>query len=147
LRSTDGGGPLVDFGCGLAFVGVSCFRHDLFAYLCVPVAVVALTLGPRPRMLPFVLGAALPALAVWGPVVARADWRLVIHDLVIHRARFVRPARALPLPIPWRDCASLAECLGDPLVGAVALGLVAPVLGVVVVAGGRRLRLSDRRPA
>jgi hypothetical protein len=147
LRSADGGGPLVDFGCGLAFVGVSCFRHDLFAYLCVPVAVVALTLGRRPRMLPFVLGGALPALAVWGPVVARADWRLVVQEMVIDQARFVRPARDLPLPIPWRDCGSLAECVGDPLVGAVVLGLVAPVLGVIVVAGARRLGLNDRRPA
>jgi hypothetical protein len=146
LRSGDGGGVWAEVACGLAFVAVSCFRHDLFTYLCATGAVAALALGRRPRLLPFVLGGAVPALAVWGPLVARAGWRVVLQDLVIDQERFVRPARDLPLPTPWTACGSLAECFGDPLLGAVVLGLAAPVLGLVVLAGARRLGLVDRRP-
>jgi len=143
-----GGGPGVQFACGVAFGSVSCLRHDLFVYMTLAGAV-ALALAfhghrrpARRTVLAVLAGAAVPLLLVWGPIVVQAGW-WVADDLFITQVRHVQPARQLPLPALWGPTL-LPRWLIDPFASAVALTLVAPLLAFALVVGAGGLRLAGR---
>lgn len=94
--------------CGACFGLVGCFRHELFVYL---------VLGAIPAGCVFALvvrhwnlrriattggfialGAAIPLALVWLPLLAHAPLARILDDLAFDQARYVLPARSLPLP-------------------------------------------------
>lgn len=140
----------VDFASGVALLSVSCFRHDLFVYLVLALAAVALVLRPPlptvRRALAFAAGAAVPLLLVWLPLLAGAGWQAVSNDLFFDQIRYVNPARWLPLPPLVAFEGVLPAFLASPLSGAVALSLVGPGAALVAFVASRRLGLSTRVP-
>jgi hypothetical protein len=126
------------FACGVAFAGIACFRHDLFAYLAACLAALALvSRTPLPRgrrAIALAAGAALPLLFVWVPLLARAGFEPVLRDLVLDQIRYVSAARRLPLPSLVDAPGALPAFLVDFFPGAVALALAGPALALVALA-------------
>lgn len=144
--------------CGAAWGGIGCLRHDLFIYLCLTLAAIGLVWAVQNRAWPghafrvrlgwIVLGAAIPLILVWAPVIARAGLRQVLDDLWLDQVRWVLPARKLPMPsllsltpiTPWSF--RLPAFAAELLPSAVLLLLVAPVCAVlgIILAKNRSLR-------
>jgi hypothetical protein len=141
-------------GSGLAWGGLLCIRHDLFVYVSVGIALMALFWMLRDRascheavnsrrLALFFAAGSLPILAVWVPVLARAGARLVFQDLYLDQVKYVLPARALPLPPVLRISTDLWKLplpafLVERHQGAVVLCLAAPFLAIAMLARGRR---------
>ena len=139
---------------GLACGALLCIRHDLFVYMSVGVALMALLWMSRDRvgfreginsrqLALFLAASSLPILVVWVPVFARAGARLVFEDLYLDQVKYVLPARALPLPLLlnistdlWR--LPLPVFLVERHQGAVILCLAAPFIAIAMLALGRR---------
>lgn len=134
---------------GAALGAVGCLRHDLFIYLCLALAVLALgwaawnrRLRPAPELLRGgawgALAAAVVLGALWIPTFARAGFAQVAADLYFDQVRHVLPARVLPLPLltPMLGTPrgpALPALLGQPFEGAVALTLVGPALALLAL--------------
>jgi hypothetical protein len=134
------------FACGAALAGVACFRHDLFVYLAACLGALALLWRARlpdvRRASAFALGLALPLLAVFAPLLARAGPGPVLRDLLLDQVRYVSAARRLPLPDLLAAPGPLPAFLADYFPGAVALALAGTVLALLALAARRPLGLA-----
>ena len=142
-------GFLLDFIVGLSLSGISCFRYDLLLTLGGTLALLGLIrrrMPPRARVAAFTLGALVPFVLVWLPLVARVGWRLVLQDLVLDQVRYVEPGRQLPLPLLLTPAGGLPALLAQPLSGAVALTLAGPLVAAVLWLTADALGIVDRRP-
>lgn len=141
---------------GIAFGAVGCFRHDLFTYF----ALATLAVWAQPRLVRHWFGYARPAprdfmwllagtaLAlglVWLPTLWIAGVAAPLRDLVIEQARYVQPARGLPMP----RLAVLDSDTHLPLFmihdfeGAIVMSAAGPVLAAALSLGRRLLRVSN----
>jgi hypothetical protein len=139
---------------GLALGAVSCFRHDLFAYLVL--AIGALSISKRFRSELFGAGrgrwigagCALVLAAFWSPVLLAAGFARVADDLFIAQVRYVLPARALPIPslfAPTRVASldlALPAFAADLVAGGVVLALLGLLAGVFLARSERGIRLA-----
>jgi hypothetical protein len=95
-------------GAGVALGLVAAFRHDVFVWACLfalpPagwVAGRAWRRGELPswiKVAAFGGGVALPIAIFWGPILVHGDLHRLLADYVWDQARWVLPARKLPLP-------------------------------------------------
>jgi hypothetical protein len=148
---------------GAALGGVGVFRHDLFGFLAVGLVLYALAPGgwlaavaaerpARPALAWTALGALVPLLVVWLPVLATAGLQLAFAELVLDQARYVLPARHLPFPTDLFQLApasllpfSLPRLLTSSLRGAAPLVVLAP-LGAALWIASRRRAQRDSTP-
>ncbi len=127
---------------GVALGAVACFRHDLFVYLCLTLALAAAVGALRRRRVRlstidarafgFVLGACVPILLVWGPVLAKSGVEQPLRDVLLDQVRYVQPARIIPLPNElWQF--KIFEL-------SVLLTLIAPLIALCMLVLGRASR-------
>ncbi|WP_224249526.1 hypothetical protein [Hyalangium gracile] len=136
---------------GVALGAVSWMRHDLFGLFAAAAAagVLAVALKQRawrPEVRPawawapwLAAGLALAIIPFWGTWFVLAGPKLVLDDLVFDQARYVLPARDLPMPpllplaegrgLPFR----LPVVMHLPFEGAVGLTLLGPALAALAV--------------
>jgi hypothetical protein len=122
---------------GVTLALVSFYRHDLFVYFAVTLALgvavgVFATRSPPPLRWHWLVGAAAATLVVlWLPVFARAGVRQVVNDLYFDQVRWVLPARRLAFPPLFvvRHHA-LSTLLGQPRQFALVLTLLGPFLAL-----------------
>jgi len=130
-------GRIPVFGTGLLLGTVSCFRHDLFAYLVMVLAAVFVAAWLSRRIpLPVLTrnltvlagGATMTVILFWLPTLARGGVQLTLGDLYFNLSRYVMPGREYPLtldgPAPIAVMAALLLCLTAP-VAAGGLALLA----------------------
>jgi hypothetical protein len=144
-------------GAGVLIGSVSYFRHDLFVYLLVALAVaclVWLARSPaRPELRQSVracawtgAGLALSVALFWIPVIAIAGAHQLATDVFFDQIRHVMPARRMGFPNVWRleplppFPLGLPALLRNPYPSAVVLSLVA--LPLALLAWLRPLRFG-----
>ncbi|WP_224370883.1 hypothetical protein [Hyalangium versicolor] len=122
MRAQEQGGRSAYVLAGVVLGAVSWMRHDLFGMLVMALAAGALLVALKQRAwrpevrsawawLPWLAaGVALTVIPFWGTLFALVDPRLVLEDLVFDQARYVLPARDLPMP----PLLPLAEGRGMP---------------------------------
>lgn len=141
---------------GVAFGAVGCFRHDLFAYFAVATMVawaqprfVCQRLGyARPARRGFLwllAGAAMALGLVWLPTVALAGLAAPLRDLVIEQARYVQPARGLPMPhlMAIDSDTHMPVFMLHDFEGAIVMTGAGPALAAVLALGRRWLRIRS----
>jgi hypothetical protein len=146
--------------CGLALGLVGCFRHDLFVYFALVLALswalpraVHRWLGyarpARTEMAWLVGGAAIPLGLVWLPTLVLAGPWAPLRDLVFEQGRHVQPARVLPIPpLTATDPETRWPMfLVRRLEGGVVLACSAPLVAAVLVLGRRWLRVRGSMAA
>jgi hypothetical protein len=131
---------------GVALGLLGCCRHDLFGFVFLPLLALGLPQrwlarvgierpsGSNLRTLAW--AAAIPLALIWTPAFIASGPALVIRDLVIDQARYVLPARVLPLPTVF---ATSGSSLGMPLPvfvlrafeGSVTLTLAGPFFALL----------------
>lgn len=144
-------GGRLPFGVAGAMLGaVSWFRHDLFVYFALGLAVLAAPWvaraakrgerAPAQRLAMLALGAALSLALMWIPVLMLAGLWQPLADLVLDQVRYVAPARDLPLPpllslgrVSWSPVA-LPAFLHQVTDGALVLTLLGPALTLATLA-------------
>lgn len=136
--------------CGAALGALGCCRHDLFGFVVLPLLLyLALPAGwlrrvglDRPswsQLGEIGLGAAVPLAVIWIPTLLASGPALILRDLVIDQARYVAPARDLPMPPVWVTSysslgAHLPVFLLRAFEGSVVLTLLGPALALLLVA-------------
>ncbi len=131
LAARERAGPWVIVLWGFSLGALGGLRQDLFVYVCLVLAGIAIGLKIARRPTPLdalgaragwaLAGFAIPAVLVWGPTIARAGWGPVARDLYFDQVHYVLPARALPLPVllggltDWYPGAAALALLGAPL--------------------------------
>jgi hypothetical protein len=137
---------------------LGCLRYELFGYfvvLCTIIATLAALVfalrGSLSRLrvdrrnLSFLLiGAAIPISIVWIPTFALAG-RFVLRDLVFDLARYITPARVLPMPemLVLDPATHLPVFFLQNFEGAIAVTLTGPGLCLLLLLARRSLRIRD----
>lgn len=140
---------------GVLFGLESWFRHDLFLYTSLVFGAMALVarlvhrplLGPLPRMSKkaFAVGLLAAAAPFWLVVLGAGGPSQVVHDLVLDQARFIQPARVMPMPSLRGDghIGPFNWTVPSPLTDYVPMGLLA--LGCGIAAGAVHVLLQLRQ--
>src|SRR5262249_34156454 len=130
---------------GVALGLVADFRHDLFCYAALALAVVFAAAyflrraRPDVRWRWLLAGVAIPLALLWIPTFAGAGIRQVVADLSFYQGRYVLPARETPWPHFFTlHHGVFPAFIGLPFPEAAFLTLVGPFLGLYLVSRNPR---------